>query len=76
MGGCLTGQDLLVSIRNKREATMFDLDHTSTGDEVRVYGALSRVSSPTAQNISEFLGDVDADTVEAICLDRGWSLAK
>jgi len=45
-----------------------------TGDEVRVYGALQRVTIATAANVSAYLGDVDVDTVEAICLDKGWKL--
>ena len=45
-----------------------------TGDEIRVYGALQRFKSPTAAVLSEFLGDIDVSTIEAICLDRGWEL--
>jgi len=49
---------------------------TPSGDEVRVHGALERLVKPTAKSVSAFLGDVDVETVQAICLDKKWKLHK
>jgi len=59
-------------IRNINEGNL----KVPTGDEIRVYGALNRLTNPTSSDVSAFLKDVDSETVEAICLDRGWSISK